>query len=100
MLNTPVAVFLLQIVAPPQSGVGLIHGMVRADDTGNAIVAAKIELADGARTVYSDSTGAYEMSSVAPGSHRLRFVAQSYDTLVVDILVAGDAALRLDVGSR
>lgn len=107
MLNTAVAVLLLQIVAlpqsgdgfipPSQSGDGFVHGIVRSDATGSVIVAAKIELADGKRAVYSDSTGAYEMAGVAPGSHRLRFVAQSYDTLVVDILVAGDAALRLDV---
>ena len=107
MLSTAVAALLLQIVVTPQqgggavppslSGDGSVHGRVRSDATGSAIAAAKIELADGTRAVYADSAGMYEMSGVAPGSHRLRFVAQSYDTLVVDVLLAADGALRLDV---
>jgi hypothetical protein len=47
--------------------------------------------------VLTDALGAYRLTGLSAGSHRLRFVREGYDTLVLGVLVADSAISRIDV---
>ena len=96
MFNTALAALLIQLIASPVSG-GDVRGVVRSDVTGMGIPGATVSVANARVLVTSDSAGRYILSDIAPGAHRLRFVAPGFDTLIVDVLLAADAALHLDV---
>jgi hypothetical protein len=73
-----------------------VQGTVRAADTAEPLANTAIEVVDGAHGTRSDSTGAYSLREIAPGRHTLRFSRIGYETLVVEVLVRGDAPVRLD----
>ena len=97
MHSTAIAALLIQLLAPPVGAGGAVHGVIRSDATGSGIAGATIALAGDTIDARSDSVGQYALDDIAPGERRLRFIAPGYDTLVVDVLLVPDAALRLDV---
>ena len=96
VLSATIAALLVQ-VGVAISGGATVRGVVRDDATGRAIAGTRVEVADATLATRSDTDGAYVLTGVLSGSHRVRFVAPSYDTLVVDVTLLADAPLRLDV---
>lgn len=69
---------------------GSIAGVVFADDTGNPIASAMVDLISNGIVVQSkltDSAGAFLMEGIAPNTYTLRAHAQNYVTDIVGVIV-------------
>src|SRR5262245_17334873 len=100
MVATLLTAVVLQLAASVVRDGGSVRGTVRSDATGAPIAGARVEADARGHAMISatsDSLGGYELRDVGGGQHRLRFIARGYDTLSVDVLVASDASLHLDV---
>ncbi|HEX2780376.1 MAG TPA: TonB-dependent receptor [Gemmatimonadaceae bacterium] len=86
---------LIALQHPADSSV--VGGSVRADVTGAPIAHASIHCLDAGSSTTTDAAGVYALSGLAPGLHHLRFSADGYEPLALDVLLAGPRPVRLDV---
>ncbi|HEX8848235.1 MAG TPA: TonB-dependent receptor [Gemmatimonadaceae bacterium] len=75
----------------------MVGGTVRADATGAPIANASVHCLDAGSSTSTDATGTYELRGLAAGLHHLRFTADGYEPLALDVLLAGSRSVRLDV---
>ncbi|HET8835511.1 MAG TPA: TonB-dependent receptor [Gemmatimonadales bacterium] len=97
MLLVPVVVLLQAAAAvAPLPPTGEVTGRVR-DGTAQLPLAEVTVTEAGRRSSLTDSAGSYRLDGLAPGSHRIKFVREGYDTLTIGVLVADSGIARVDV---
>jgi hypothetical protein len=88
---------VLRIAAGP-----MLHGIILSSDDDVPLAAAMVETfsADSshayART-YTDSLGAYTFPQLSPGSYRLRVSRAGYGVREMEVLIAGESAIEVNV---
>lgn len=92
----PLALASLLLQAPAPS----LHGMVRADDSGEPIAGAHVELPDVGRRTVTDSAGRYELRDVLNGAQSLRISRFGYEPRTLQVYLARDDALLVDVSLK
>lgn len=97
MPSAALVVLLLQVGAATLT-TGGVRGTIRSEATGEPLAGVRVEVLDvpAPAPVQSDAAGGYALRGMSLGRHRLRFVAPGYETLGIDVLLAGEAPLRLD----
>jgi hypothetical protein len=97
MLNFAVIALLLQVQTPIAVDSISVRGVVRSEQTGAGIPGAKIEAIDAAAGGAADIAGSYALGALTPGAHRLRFSANGYEPLSIDVRLIPGVPLNLDV---
>src|ERR1044071_6801452 len=100
MMLAPLAALLLAAApAPPDTVWGAIRGTVESEPGGLPLPSAIVEVASGART-FTDSTGSYRLSRVAPGPQIVRVHSLDHEPFEVEVLVPARGEIALDVTLR
>jgi hypothetical protein len=97
--NAALVALLCLVGASTSLAQGGVRGVVRSDASGAPIPGARVELQDGGGVTRAaaDGQGTYDLRGLSAGAHRMAVTAAGYDSLVVDVLLPADGALRLDL---
>jgi TonB family protein len=81
----------------PDTREGVVAGVVRGATSGEPLAYARIQVVGDTVSDWTDAAGAYRMTGLPRGEHRIRAVHPGHDTLDVSLLVPGDRPVRLDL---
>jgi len=74
-----------------------IAGVVRNSASGAAVPGAHLSLTEAGAAVWSDSSGAYRLTGVPPGTVMVRIARPGYDTMSVLVTVAARGLVHVDI---
>lgn len=79
------------------AGRATIAGVVRNGDLGTALPAARLEVLGLRAAACADSTGAYRLAGLSPGTVTVRVTHTGFDTLLLLVTVPARGLLRVDI---